>query len=134
MGLGAQGAARLGAPRPPITHGRAIGAIDDGDPIRTLAAGFAVPEALLSELAQAGPARELGGVDLPPVKRITDLDRLANAAPRELAGLRAAAAGTAQELAAATLGTTPGHGLAAAERARDALDDLLAALEEEDQP
>lgn len=134
VGLGAQGAARLGAPRPPITHGRAIGAIDDGDPIRTLAAGFAVPEALLSELAQAGPARELGGVDLPPVKRITDLDRLANAAPRELAGLRAAAAGTAQELAAATLGTTPTHGLAAAERARDALDDLLAALEEEDQP
>jgi hypothetical protein len=134
VSLGAQRAARLGPPRPPIAAGRSIDAIDDVEPLKTLAAGFAMPEALLAELAKPGPHREMGGVPLASVKQVTDLDTLATVATRELAGLRAAAADTAAQLAADTLGGfDPSHGLAAAERGRDALDELLAALEREDQ-
>jgi hypothetical protein len=132
VSLGAQGAARLGPPRPPIAAGRPIDAIDGAEPLKTLAAGFAMPEELLAELAKPRPLRKLGGVPLPVVKQVMDLDALAEVASRELAGLRAATADTAAQLAADTLGgNQPAPGLAAAERGRDALDELLAALEQE---
>ena len=132
VSLGEQGAARLGPPRPPIAAGRPIDAIDGAEPLKTLAAGFAMPEALLAELAKPRPLRKLGGVPLPTVKQVTDLDALAEVASRELAGLRAATADTAAQLAADTLGgNQPAPGFAAAERGGDALDELLAALEQE---
>ena len=125
--LGADGAARLGPPRPPIDPGLAIEAIDDADPVQVLSEGFALPAELIEELAKPGIVRELGGVELPEVREVTDLDTLAKVAKRELAGLRAAAANTASELAAATLRRGPG--LRAASSEGDALDGLLSSLE-----
>jgi hypothetical protein len=132
VSLGAQGAARLGPSRPSIDGGRPIDAIDDADAVKTLAAGFALPETLLAELATPAPTRASGGVGLPEARSVTDLDTLAKVAARELAGLRAAADATAAQLAAATLGADHPPGAAPGERPPDALDALLASLEGED--
>ena len=101
--LGTDGAVRLGPPRPAIDPGRPIEAIDDVDPVLACRRASPCARSCSASSPKPGIVRELGGVELPEVREVTDLETLAKVASRELAGLRTAAADAAAELAAATL-------------------------------
>jgi hypothetical protein len=147
VALGTDGAARLGPARPLTDPGRPIRGIDDTDPVELLSQGLGLPPEVVKGLV-APDATARQPVDVPVTERLADPDKLASAAARELAALRAAALGTASDLAVQALGDPgpgpapvppapvpspgqapgPGPASAAAARAPDALDLLLARL------
>jgi hypothetical protein len=106
-GLGAGGAARLGPVRPPTDPGRPIPGIDGADPVQLLAAGLAVPAALVQQLIE--PTALRSPLAVPVAAQTAQLDQLAAAARAELAPLRAASYGAAATLTADILsgGTAP---------------------------
>jgi hypothetical protein len=102
--LGANGAARLGPPRPLIDPGRPITAIDGVDTVALLATGLGMPAATVSQLL--GPVTARTAVQVPIAAQTTSLDALAAAAHTELAGLRAASFGAAAAITSDVLATT----------------------------
>ena len=121
-GLGADGAAPLGATRPPVDAGMPIEGIDElalTDRITLIATGLGVPADAVSALV-AGTA---SAIDVPVGERITDFGQLLEHADTELSAIRAAADDTAAAIAGEALGGPVGD--AGGQAPLDALDQLL---------
>jgi hypothetical protein len=108
--LGANGAVRLGTARPPTDPGRPVPGLPAGAAaVQQVALGFAVPAAQIQQLITPGVQR--APLTVPIAPQNAQLDKLAAAAPVELAALRTASYGAAAAMTADLLGTlTNGQG------------------------
>ncbi|HEU5385084.1 MAG TPA: hypothetical protein VFV73_04215 [Streptosporangiaceae bacterium] len=110
--LGADAARRLGPARPLTDPARPAKGVDDADPLEVLSSGLGVDVAALRGLLEPAAAQRVP-VDVPVAGVLADPFKLAAAAARELAPLRATAARVATDLANQALAGSgaapPGH-------------------------
>jgi hypothetical protein len=110
--LGADTAGRLGPVRPLTDPARPVKGVDDTDPLEILSSGLGIDVATLRGLLEPAATQRVP-VDVPIAGVLADPFKLAAAAARELAPLRAKAAGVATDLAnqaLAGIGAAPaGH-------------------------
>jgi hypothetical protein len=110
--LGADTASRLGPVRPLTDPARPVKGVDDTDPLEILSSGLGIDVATLRGLLEPAATQRVP-VDVPIAGVLADPFKLAAAAARELAPLRAKAAGVATDLAnqaLAGIGAAPaGH-------------------------
>ena len=130
--MGADTPNTLGVPRPIVDAGRPMRVLSDGDPIEVLAKGLAISSDVVKELRDR-PSRLSGPVHLTPVEQV-GLEELAHRSDELLHPLRLHAVQHAAFLAGLTVGIgTAGSlspSLAGGDGAEDALDRLIARLEE----
>ncbi|HEX8693639.1 MAG TPA: hypothetical protein VF746_14545 [Longimicrobium sp.] len=98
-GLGAGGAARMGAVRPPVDPGRPVPGVDDADLAQLLATGLGVPLATVREAIDPGAVRAAAPLAVPLVQQPTGLEALAGRAATSFAHLRRAATGAVAAVA-----------------------------------